>query len=180
MQKALLVLGLLALPFAAWAQPQPESGSSVHLDYNGQPVSASNPLPITGGSGGSSNTPSTYTSDFGPISVGTTTPVTIRAAGTHTLIFQVRGPAGSNLWLNLSGGTPVVGAGTFVPVGGQFQAPNGVTAAITGISDAGTLSVSGSAGTSVSDATPPSTHTYLAAANGSVLATPNGTEIITQ
>ena len=110
-------------------------------------VTALPPLPAGSNAIGSIiSTPSAYTSDFGPISVGTTTPVTIRAAGTHTLIFQVRGPAGSNLWLNLSGGTPVVGAGTFVPVGGQFQAPNGVTAAITGISDAGTLSVSGSAG----------------------------------
>ena len=163
----LLVAGLLMLGNSAFAQAQfptvdangnrsgagpigvvqmcvTTAGADIGVGI-GVPCGTHGTTAASAGSSGST-IPSAYTSNLGPISVGTTSTAVLAAgAATHTLTLYNNGTTG-NLWLNMTGGAAVVGAGMRIPAGSGYIWSSGVTAAINGISDAGTLSVSGSGG----------------------------------
>jgi hypothetical protein len=119
--------------------------------YNGtkwSPCSATNPLPTTTG-GGSTITYTTSTA----ASVATTSG-TLFAAGAypHTVTFCTLPNSTANVWMNLLGGTAIVGQGTPVfsgggctPLGGlsTLPMPGGAVTAITDGASAQTLAVSG-------------------------------------
>ena len=70
----------------------------------------------------------------------------IVAAGlaTRNLTIQTGPTAAGNLWLNPTGGIAVVGSGVFAAAGGgDFTFPDGVTGDVNGISDNGTIPISG-------------------------------------
>ncbi len=117
-------------------QDQPTGAIPVYLVSAGAAVGAGNPIP-TQASG-----PISYSAPAAPVSV-TTSSTLILTAGAYTKFLTLcTTPATvGNVWLNLAGGTAVSGTGMYIPASGGCVTIPPPTAAIYGISDSGTATV---------------------------------------
>jgi hypothetical protein len=114
------------------------------IETNGLPVGVSNPLPVA-----DSHSTMIFSGALGiPATCGTaTTQIVAAGLAPRWLTIQTAPTSAGNLWLNPTGGAAVVGSGVFVASGGgSFTFPNGVTATVNGISDNGTIAISGIGG----------------------------------
>ena len=114
------------------------------IETNGLPVGVSNPLPVA-----DSHSSMVFSAALGiPSTCGTaTTQIVAAGLAPRFLTIQTAPTSAGNLWLNPTGGAAVVGSGVFVASGGgSFTFPNGVAAAVNGISDNGTIAISGIGG----------------------------------
>jgi hypothetical protein len=113
------------------------------LRTNGAPVESTNPLYVN-------PTPVIYSSAITiAATIGTTSAAIISAGGAPTGrldLFNNTASGGGTLWVNPSGGTAVVGSGIPIYAGGSYTWLDGIAVAPTGISDNGTLNLSGAGG----------------------------------
>ena len=100
-----------------------------------------NPIYTTAsGSGGS--TAITYAAPATPVSVTTASTLILAAAAyTHSLTLCTLPAATGNIWLNLAGGAAVASVGMYIPAAGGCVNISPPTAAVYGISDSGTVTV---------------------------------------
>jgi hypothetical protein len=102
----------------------PNLWASVLHDEDGVPISASNPLPVTGGGGGGaisvkgSPGATITTDDDVVVNIGATATLGVIPAGTRRFTVQNTGPAGTWVRVREVGGSP--GAGQLFPRLGQY------------------------------------------------------------
>jgi len=111
------------------------TAETIQGNASGIPV----PVSISGGSGSQAIS---YASPTTPASVTTSSTLILAAATyTHSLTLCTTIASAGNVWLQLNGGTAVVSTGMYIPANGGCVNITPPTAAIYGISDSGTSTV---------------------------------------
>lgn len=169
MKRTLFALVLFCAPLGAYAAPPPTSPNvgtypvtfgfdqSLYSSAGGytplQMDSSSHWLGVTveGGSSGSpepvTQAPITYAAPLALVSVSTSSTL-ILAAATYTKALTLCSTPTTvgNVWLNFAGAAAVSGTGIYIPANGGCVSVAPPTAAVYGISDSGTASVTGQGG----------------------------------